>query len=114
MNSERVTKILNCRECRKCEILYIGETCRQLNERFGEHIRNVEHKLHEDEKKKDQSDINVSQHFNSTGHSIQDMSILGLLDAPIDSRRRKTLEKRIIFKLDTRVPKGLNKQFSFL
>ena len=72
--------------CRKCEILYIGETCRQLNERFGENIRNVEHKLHEDEKKKDQTDINVSQHFNSRGHSIQDMSILGLLDAPIDSR----------------------------
>ena len=101
-------------KCRKCGILYIGETCRQLNERFGEHIRNVEHKLHEDEKKKDQSDINVSQHFNSTGHSVKDMSILGLLDAPKDSRRRKTLEKRIIFKLDTRVPKGLNKQFSFL
>ena len=51
---------------RKCEILYIGETCRQLNKRFGEHTRNVEHKLHEDETKKDQSDINVSQHFNST------------------------------------------------
>ena len=97
-------------KCRKCEILYIGETCRQLNERFGEHIKNVEHKLHEDGKKKDQSDINVSQHFNSTGHSILDMSILGLLDAPIDSRRRK---KRIIFKLDTRVPKGLNNNFPF-
>ncbi len=77
-------------------------------------MRNVEHKLHEDERKKDQGDINVSQHFNSAGHSIHDMNILGLLDAPIDSRKRKTLEKRIIFKLDTRVPKGLNKQFSFL
>ena len=99
---------------RKCGILYIGETCRQLNERFGEHIRNVEHKVHEDERKKDQGDINVSQHFNSTGHCVQDMTILGLLDAPIDSQKRKTLEKRIIFKLDTRVPKGLDKQFSFL
>ena len=52
--------------------------------------------------------------FNSTGHSIQDMTIIALLDAPIDSQKRKTLEKRIIFKLDTRVAKGLNKQFSFL
>ena len=107
-------KMQKVRNFAHCEILHIGETCRQLDEIFGEYLRNVEHKHHEDEKKKDQSDINVSLHFNSTGHSIQDMSILGLLDAPIDSRRRKTLEKRIIFKLDTRVPRGLNKRFSFL
>ena len=25
-------------KCRKCEILYIGQSCRQLNERFGEHL----------------------------------------------------------------------------
>ena len=32
--------------CTKCSILYIGETCRQLNARFGEHLRSVEEKKH--------------------------------------------------------------------
>ena len=27
--------------CTKCSILYIGETCHQLNARFGEHLRSV-------------------------------------------------------------------------
>ena len=41
------------------------------------------------------------------------LTVVGLLDAPVDWRKREILEKRIIFKLDTRVPNGLNKQFSF-
>ena len=98
---------------RKCEILYIGETCRQLNERFGEPLRNVEHKLHKDETKKDKSDINVSQHFNSMRHPIQAMSILGLLDSPIDSRRRKTLEKRITSNWTHVFRKDLTNNFPF-
>ena len=36
-----------------------GETCRQLNERFGEHKRKVEHKLHEGEKKNKYHSITV-------------------------------------------------------
>ena len=32
--------------CTKCSILCIGETCRQLNTRFGEHLRSVEEKKH--------------------------------------------------------------------
>ena len=102
------TCLINTIKCRKCGIVYIGETCRQLNERFGENIRNAEHKVHEDERKKDQGDINVSQHFKSTEHSVQDMTIHGLLDAPIDSQKRKTLEKRIIFKLVTGLGLGSN------
>ena len=39
-------------QCRKCKILYIGETCRRLDRRFEEHRWKVEDKLHEDEKKK--------------------------------------------------------------
>ena len=42
------------------------------------------------------------------------MDICGVAFAPTDSNKRKTLEKRFIFKLGTLVPKGLNKQFSFL
>ena len=85
--------LIYAKRCRKCKILPIGETCLQLNERFGEQTRNVEHKLHEDEKKKDQSDMNVSQHFNSTGHSIQDMSILGTIRCPHRLAKKKDVEE---------------------
>ena len=40
------------------------------NTSFGEQLRNVGHKVHEDVKKKDQSDITVSQHFNSSDHEL--------------------------------------------
>ena len=46
--------------------------------------------------------------------SIQDMTIFGILDANTDSQKRNALGKIIIFKLDKRVLKGPNKQFSFL
>ena len=106
--------LIYCIRCMKCEMLYIGETCRQLNNRFGEHLRNVAHKSHEKEQKIEHSDTNVSRHFNSEGHSTENMSVLGLLYADKDATKRKTLEKRIIFKLGTLLPHGLNKRFSFI
>ena len=106
--------LIYCIRCTKCRILYIGETCRQLNNRFWEHLRNVGHKDHEKEHKIEHSDTNVSKHFNSDGHSTDDMAVFGLLFANKDSTKRKTLEKRIIFKLGTLLPHGLNKRFSFI
>ena len=75
---------------------------------------NVGHKDHEQGHKIEHSDTNVSKHFNSDGHSTDDMAVLGLLFADKDSTKRKTLEKRIIFKLGTLLPHGLNKRFSFI
>ena len=77
-------------------MLYIGETCRQINNRFGEHLRNVEHKIHENEERADNADSNVSRQFNLPGHSKTDMTILGLTMAPNCNKQRKTLEKRLI------------------
>ena len=106
--------LIYCISCKACGMLYIGETSRQLNARFGEHLRNVEKKVHLQDAHKDDPDSTVSLHFNSTGHTINDIQILGFSFASSDSIRRKTLEKRIIFKLGTLVPTGLNKQFSYL
>ena len=108
------SSIIYCISCNKCNILYIGETSRQLNNRFGEHMRNVKHKIHLKEEHENDPDSNISKHFNLPNHSIEDMSILGLLFAPTDSTKRKTLEKRIIFRLATLHPAGLNKQFNYL
>ena len=77
-------------------------------------MRNVKHKIHLKEEHENDPDSNISKHFNLPNHSIEDMSILGLLFAPTDSTKRKTLEKRIIFRLATLHPAGLNKQFNYL
>ena len=65
--------------CTKCSILYIGETCRQLNARFGEHLRSVEEKKHLSPEYQDDEDINIAIHFNLSNHSIDDMEISALL-----------------------------------
>ena len=95
-------------------ILYIGETCRQLNTRFGEHLRSVEEKKYLFHEYQDDDDINVAIHFNLPNHSIDDMRISALLYAPTEKLPRITLEKNIIFELGTVTPSGVNKQFSFL
>ena len=94
-------------------ILYIGETCRQLNTRFGEHLRSVEEKKHLSPEYQDVDDINVAIHFNLPNHSIVGMGISALLYAPTEKLPRKTLKKKIIFELGTITPSGLNKQFSY-
>ena len=106
--------LVYCISCKQCDMIYIGETSRQFNARFGEHFRNVEKKVHLQESRKDDPDSSVSQHFNTDSHSITGMTITGLCYAPLNSFKRKTSEKRIIFKLGTLMPTGLNKQFSYL
>ena len=77
-------------------------------------LRNVTHKIHLQEDHENDPDSKISKHYNSTNNSTVDMSILGLLYAPQDSNKRKTLEKRLIFNLKTLYPNGLNKQFTYL
>ena len=74
----------------------------------------MEKKVHLQDARKDDRDFTISQHFNSPGHTINDMKITGHSFASSNFLKRKTLEKRIIFKLGTLVPAGLNKQFSYL
>ena len=97
------SSVVYCITCTKCNILYIGETSRQINNRFGEHLRNVRNRTHLDEQHENDPDSNISHHFNLPNHSTDDMSILGLLYASTESTKRKTLEKRIIFALGTQI-----------
>ncbi len=106
--------VIYCIICTKCGMLYIGETYRQINNRVGKHLRNVRNKIHQREEHQTDADINISKHFNSENHTDEDISILGMLYAPQDSSKRKTLEKRLIHSLKHLFPSGLNKPFSFL
>ena len=56
------------RMCQKCHLQYIGETQRQLNERFGEHWRSI---LNHQQLS---TTTPVSLHLNQASHSINDVS----------------------------------------
>ena len=59
-------------KCNKCKCHYIGETKRQLNERFGEHRRSIlnHHQLGDP--------TPVSLHLNQPKHSINEVRLIPL------------------------------------
>ena len=63
--------VIYCITCTLCNKLYIGETGRQLGDRFREHLRDVE------KNDKDASKP-VARHFNLPNHSKKHMAICGL------------------------------------
>jgi hypothetical protein len=85
--------------CMKCNDIYIGETERKLAERFREHLYLVN--------TQQLTKSTVAQHFNLPNHSYTDMEVLGLCHVKNDPYR-KIVEKRLIKKLGTLVPLGLN------
>ena len=76
-------------ECRKCGSLYVGETGRRLADRFREHRRMVINKRTE------QSE--VAGHFSADDHSVDDMSISGVMYCR-DIKTRKLKEQKLISK----------------
>jgi len=92
-------------ECKKCGRQYIGETKRQLNERFGEHRRSI---LNHNQLI---SPTPISEHFNQHGHSINDVLLipLELIHNNRDSVR-KASEAHLIDNAMTLEPRGINRR----
>jgi predicted GIY-YIG superfamily endonuclease len=88
--------------CLKCSKLYVGETKRKLSLRFGEHRRDI---------MKKSTTSPVAQHFNLFDHSLDDASVGVLLECSSD-KSRKEQEMRLICKLGTLDPKGINLDFT--
>ena len=89
----------------KCKWQSIGETKRQLNERFGEHRRTfLNHQQLNDP-------TPASLHFNQTGHSIKDviLILLELIRSNSDAAR-KAQEAYLIHKGNTLSPLGINRR----
>ena len=84
--------------CLQCGQLYIGETKRLLAERFREYRRDVEKKSRTSP---------VALHFNRAGHSVDDMTVSVMATCNSDAQR-KALEMRLITKLGTIDPRGMN------
>eukprot|EP00061_Rhincodon_typus_P001876 g16017.t1 len=79
--------VVYCIHCSRCGLLYIGETKRRLGDRFVEHPRSVCDK---------QQHLPAVNHFNSSSHSLDDMSIPGLLQCH-NNATRKLEEQHFIF-----------------
>ena len=92
--------------CTLCNKLYIGESGRKLGDRFREHLLDVKNKG---------SDLSkpVARHFNLPGHSHEHMEICGIYLHLGNNETRKRKEPRLIFKLGTLAPNGINERFSF-
>lgn len=81
------SNVVYCLLCSKenCQQIYIGQTKRQLKERFGEHKTSV----------RNNSRCTVGEHFNGPGHSLHDMKILAL--EKVFTPGQQILEKRESF-----------------
>ena len=97
--TRKITNYISCHsknliyliQCKKCHCQYIGETKRQLNERFGKHRRSIlnHHQL--------KPPTSVSLHFNQPGHSINDVHLIPLeLIRSTRNSVRKAREAHII------------------
>ena len=100
------SNIIYCITCTLCNKLYIGESGRKLGDRFREHLLDVKNK---------RSDLSkpVARHFNLPGHSHEHMEICGIYLHLGNNETRKRKEQRLIFKLGTLAPNGINERFSF-
>ena len=90
--------VIYCISCCKCpNLLYIGETSQLLAERFRSHLSDI----------RTNKNTEVAIHFNSNGHSIDDIVVCGLL-YECDKNVRRCKETRLIQRLGTLTPGGLN------
>ena len=86
-------------QCKRCNILYIGETGRSLSERFREHLRDT----------KNEDRLPVPLHFNSPDHrGVEDISIFGLRRCQGGEYSRFIAEQRLIYTLGTLTTRVLN------
>ncbi len=86
-------------KCKRYHMIYIGETCRRLGDRFVEHKNDVT---------KEGKDCPVGNRFRQPGHSIEDMHVTVLLETVSGQKQRQFLEQRIISFLGTVHPLGMN------
>jgi len=89
--------------CLCCGMIYIGETLRRLGDRFREHLRDIRNNTRTSP---------VAQHFHRPGHSIEDVTVGVLLQCSSDQHRKET-EMRLIQKLGTLDPQGMNLDFNY-
>ena len=74
--------VVYCIQCTKCQQICIGQTSRQIKERFGEHKTSV----------RTCQKNSIGDHFNGPGHSVSNMTIFAL--EKVFNPAPQVLEKR--------------------
>ena len=96
----KTSNIVYLIECRKCKKQYVGETENPLHLRINGHRSDYYCQL---------SDKPVAEHFNITGHSFDDMTVMVIEQIHVaDSTRRRQRESYWIYTLWTMTLDGLN------
>ena len=83
--------------CTKCNIQYVGETKRTLNERMRDHCSSI----------RTNKEHPVATHFSTNNHTM-DHFLVTAIDRSHDKNARLRLEEAWMMILDTMVPNGLN------
>ena len=99
--------VIYCVTYTLCKKIHIRETARRLADRFRKHLPDVEkttqlrpNQLH-------------ARHLNLPNHYHNNSTICRLSLHQGNTGGRKNLEQKLIFKLDTLYPHGINDRFSF-
>ena len=100
------SNLIYCITCKRCDIQYVGQTKRELKERFSEHFLKITRNDPESE---------IARHFNSPNHiGLEDVTI-HIVDfvyatphSPKAKYLRDLLEFNWIQRLHTNAPVGLN------
>ena len=97
--------------CEKCAQIYVGETCRELKERFKEHRRLANYLLKHPRTKKKKTEVGI--HFSTNGHTSEDMRV-AVFKRVRDLTERKIEEQRLIATLGAYLAEAMNVDFDFL
>ncbi|KAJ8027330.1 hypothetical protein HOLleu_32445 [Holothuria leucospilota] len=92
--------------CKRCHILYVGETKRRLADRVTEHLRSIKQNL---------PGFPVATHFNPPSTClIRDLMVSAAISCRGSYHDRLAAENRLIMKLGTLSPHGLNVRLELL
>jgi len=100
----KITNVIYCITCRKCNIQYIGQTSREFGQRIYEHVYSVAHPT--------TKRTPVSGHFSKNGHTSSDLkfSVVEWIKGDPSSTKplRLKREDHWIWSFRTLHPYGLN------
>lgn len=98
------TAVIYLITCKKCKSQYVGQTRQKCANRMNKHKYDIAHFP--------DTITNVSEHFNSAGHSIQDFSFMPI-DKVTNDWKRLLKETTWMHILDTVSPNGMNSKVLF-
>ena len=90
--------------CKRCQKQYVGQTQQKCSQRMNSHKFDIKHFP--------ETCTNVSEHFNSPGHSLNDFSFMPI-DQIHNNWQRLLKETKWMYFLGTKIPNGMNSKILY-